>query len=84
MTQIDLPSIETIGAYAFSSCGRLEVVNMGPNIRSINGNTFKNAREGLVINFPFEEGAISGAPWGGIDVVFNYGVPYSGDVPMPT
>ena len=84
MKQIDLPSIETIGAYAFSSCGQLEVVNFGPNIRSINGNMLKNAREGLVINFPFEEGSISGAPWGGIDVVFNYGVPYSGDVPMPT
>lgn len=83
MKQIDLPSVESLGAYVFNNCGQLEEVNVGPNIRTINANMLKNARAGLVINFPFEEGEISGAPWGGIDVVINYGVEYSGDVPIP-
>ena len=82
--QIDLPSVESLGSYVFKNCAQLEVVNMGPNIRTINGNMLKDAKAGLVINFTFEEGAITGAPWGGVDVIINYGVPYSGDVPIPT
>ena len=44
---------------------------------------FQNAPEGLVINLPVAEGAISGAPWGATNAIINYDTPYAGTVPIP-
>lgn len=82
LEQIDLPSIETIRSNVFSAA--VEVINLGPNIQSISTDAFSHTQEGVVINLPVAEGAISGAPWGAPNAVINYEVPYSGDVPMPT
>lgn len=83
LEQIDLPSIKTIGSdfmYADSHC---TVVNIGPNITSINASAFKKTSEDLVINLAVAEGVVSGAPWGATGATINYNVPYSGTVPMP-
>lgn len=82
--QIDLPSVKTIGSGSISGCNSLEVINIGPNITSINGAAFQGAPEGLVINLPVAEGAISGAPWGATNnIIINYDTPYAGSVPIP-
>lgn len=81
--QIDLPSVKTIGSNQITGCTSLEVINIGPSITSINSQAFQNAPEGLVINLPVAEGAISGAPWGATSAVINYNTPYAGTVPIP-
>ena len=82
--QIDLPSVKTINSNQISGCTSLEVINIGPNITSINATAFQNAPEGLVINLPVAEGAISGAPWGATNnIIINYDTPYDGAVPIP-
>ena len=81
--QIDLPSVKNIYNGIISGCSSLEVINIGPDITSINASAFQGAPEGLVINLPVAEGSISGAPWGATNAVINYEVPYAGSVPMP-
>lgn len=82
--QIDLPSVKTIGSGQINGCSSLEVINIGPNITSINAAAFQGAPEGLVINLPVAEGAISGAPWGATNnIIINYDTPYAGSVPIP-
>ena len=81
--QIDLPSVKTIGSGQINGCRSLEVINIGPSITSINSQAFQSAPEGLVINLPVAEGAISGAPWGATSAVINYNTPYAGTVPIP-
>ena len=83
LTQIDLPSVKTIGSNQITGCTSLDVINIGPSITSINSQAFQNAPEGLVINLPVAEGAISGAPWGATNAVINYDTPYAGVVPIP-
>ena len=83
LTQIDLPSAKTLGSGLISGCRSLEVINIGPSITSINATAFQNTPEGLVINLPVAEGAISGAPWGATSAVINYDTPYAGTVPIP-
>ena len=83
LTQIDLPSIVTIDSNAFKNASSLQVVNIGPKIRNIFSTAFSNTPEGLVINLPVAEGAISGAPWGATNAVINYETPYAGTVPIP-
>lgn len=83
LTQIDLPSAKTIGRETITGCRSLEVINIGPSITSIHSQAFQNAPEGLVINLPVAEGAISGAPWGATSAVINYDTPYAGTVPIP-
>ena len=82
--QIDLPSVKTIGSNQITGCTSLKVINIGPSITSINAQAFQNAPEGLVINLPVAEGAISGAPWGATNnIIINYDTPYAGTVPIP-
>ena len=59
------------------------MINFGKK-SSMNNTALKGLPEGCVVNVPWEEGEVSGAPWGGTGVIINYGVPYSGTVPMPT
>ena len=84
LTQLDFPSLQTVYGSPFSNCANLEVINFGPNLTSVSSNMLKDTPAGIVVNLPFEEGHFSAAPWGNADAVINYGVPYSGDVPMPT
>lgn len=82
--QIDLPSVKTIYGGIINGCRSLEVINIGPNITSIASNALEGAPEGLVINLPVAEGAISGAPWGATNnIIINYDTPYAGSVPIP-
>lgn len=83
LTQLDLPSAKTISAAILNGASSMEVLNLGPNITSINANAFEGTPDGLIINLPVSEGTISGAPWGAANAVINYEVPYSGDVPIP-
>lgn len=81
--QIDLPSVKTIGSGQVNGCRSLEVINIGPSITSINSQAFQGSPDGLVINLPVAEGAISGAPWGAPNAIINYDTPYAGTVPIP-
>ena len=82
LKKLDLPSATQIRSNVIP--GTLEELNIGPNISSIATDAFRYAGAGLVINLPVAEGVISGAPWGAVNAVINYEVPYSGDVPIPT
>ena len=85
LSQLDLPSVKTISKNGFTSLKRLKILNLGPNITSINSKAFDQYMSSdLVINIPKSEGEISGAPWGApATVTINYDTPYAGDVPMP-
>ena len=83
LTQIDLPSVTTIRETCLASDNPNLVLNLGPNISSINTAAFSQAPAGMVLNLPVAEGEIAGAPWGGAGIVINYNHPYSGTVPIP-
>lgn len=83
LRQLDLPSIRYLYGEPFSAMRALEVINIGPYLNNIPSGMLSGTPAGLVVNMPFEEGHFSGAPWGNADAVINYGVPYSGTVPMP-
>lgn len=83
LAKIDLPSMQVARNRAFTGCSGMQVINIGPKLNSIEPYAFIGLPEGCVVNMELEEGSISGAPWGGTNVIFNYGVPYSGDVPIP-
>ena len=84
LKQLDLPSIKYLYGQPFSGMNGLEVINFGPNLATVPSGMLGGTPAGLVVNMPFEEGHFSGAPWGNANAVINYGVEYSGDVPMPT
>ena len=83
LTQLDLPSVTTVNSEPFKNCTGLQVINFGKKVTSMNASAFGSMPEGVIINVPWDEDEISGAPWGGTGVIINYGVPYSGTVPMP-
>ena len=85
LLQLDLPSVKTISRGGLADLKGLKIVNLGPNITSINASAFSTSMSSdLVINIPKSEGEISGAPWGApATVTINYDTPYAGDVPMP-
>lgn len=83
ITQLDLPSVTSVGQSAFNECSSMEVINFGKKVTTMNSSALRGLPEGTVINVPWAEDEVSGAPWGGTGVVINYGVPYSGTVPMP-
>ena len=81
--QIDLPSVTTIREAVMGICPLLEVVTIGPNITTIHSYAFSGTPDGMIINLPVAEGAISGAPWGAPNAIINYDTPYAGTVPIP-
>ena len=83
LRQLDLPSIKYLYGQPFSGMNGLEVINFGPNLATVPSGMLSGTPSGLLVNMPFEEGHFSGAPWGNADAVINYGVEYSGTVPMP-
>lgn len=83
LEQLDLPSVKTIGYDFVNANSNVTVVNIGPNIKSINTSAFRKTSDDLVINLAVAEGVVSGAPWGATGATINYNVPYSGAVPMP-
>ncbi len=84
LTQIDLPSVVTVNNEPFKNCTGLQVINFGKTVTSMNASAFGSMPDGVIINVPWAEDEVSGAPWGGTGVIINYDVPYSGTVPMPT
>ena len=84
ITQLDLPSVTSVGQDAFSGCSSMQVINFGKKVTSMNSTALRGLPEGTVINVPWAEDEVANAPWGGTGVVINYEVPYSGTVPMPT
>lgn len=84
LTQIDLPSVVTVNSEPFKNCTGLQVINFGKTVTSMNASAFGSMPDGVIINVPWAEDEVSGAPWGGTGVIINYDVPYSGTVPMPT
>lgn len=83
LKQLDLPSAKTISATILNGATAMEVLNIGPGVTSINSNAFGGTPDGMIINLPIEEGAISGAPWGATNAIINYDTPYAGTVPIP-
>ena len=83
LTQLDLPSARTIQATILNGASSMEVLNIGPGITSIHANAFGGTPDGMIINLPVAEGAISGAPWGAPNAIINYDTPYAGTVPIP-
>lgn len=83
LKQLDLPSARTLSAIILNGATAMEVLNIGPGITSINDNAFGGTPDGMIINLPIAEGAISGAPWGAPNAIINYDTPYAGTVPIP-
>ena len=83
LKQLDLPSAKTISATILNGATAMEVLNIGPGVTSINSNAFGGTPDGMIINLPIAEGAISGAPWGATNAIINYDTPYAGTVPIP-
>ena len=83
LTQLDLPSARDINATILTGATSMEVLNIGPGVRSIHTNAFGGTPDGMIINLPIAEGAIAGAPWGATNAIINYDTPYAGTVPIP-
>lgn len=68
-----LPSgITSIGSYAFYKCISLTSLTFKGKPRTINSSAFKNCFNLRVINVPWAEGAVSGAPWGATNATIHY------------
>ena len=73
-----LPSgITSIGSSAFYNCTSLTSLTFEGKPTTINSRAFKNCSKLRVINVPWAEGAVSGAPWGATNATINYN--YTGE-----
>lgn len=73
LTDLIIPaSVQTIEIQAFNPCSALTAITFkGSVVNSIATSALPN-NEGLVINCPWPEGAVSGAPWGAKKATINY------------
>ena len=69
----ELPSsIATIDKYAFQSCTNLKQITFKGKPTSIASTSFSSCTNLTVINVPWAEGEVSGAPWGATNATINY------------
>ena len=64
--------ITSIGKYAWQSCTSLKEVTFEGKPSSIYSNAFSSCTRLTVINVPWSEGEVSGAPWGATNATINY------------
>nr|DAH18690.1 MAG TPA: leucine-rich repeat protein [Caudoviricetes sp.] len=68
----ELPAeLISIGGSAFESCG-LKVITFKGTPTTITNSAFSNNGNLTVINVPWAEGEVSGAPWGATNATINY------------
>lgn len=61
-----------IGSSAFTGCTNLSEITFKGTPSSISSNAFNNCTNLIIINVPWAEGAVSGAPWGATNATINY------------
>lgn len=64
--------ITSIGDFAFSECRNLTNIIFKGTPTSISSTTFDACRNLTVINVPWAEGEVAGAPWGATNATINY------------
>lgn len=66
-------TVTSMGGACFAYCSGLKEVVFEGTPSGISGDMFSNCNQSdLVINVPWTEGAISGAPWGATNATINY------------
>lgn len=65
-------TLQEIGDYAFQSCNSLTNITFNGKPSVLSTEAFKNCTNLTVINVPWAEGAIAGAPWGASNATINY------------
>lgn len=70
---MELPAtLETIQEYAFFNDYALATVTFNGKPASLGATAFKNCWNLTIINVPWAEGEVSGAPWGATNATINY------------
>ena len=64
--------LTSIGSKAFSECTNLTNITFKGTPTSISSTTFDACRNLTVINVPWAEGEVAGAPWGATNATINY------------
>lgn len=72
LTSLILPKVVNIYGSPFSGCTHLQELSFGSVFAAMPANLLQGTPSGIVVNFPFEEGRFTGAPWGNADAVINY------------
>ena len=73
LVDITIPSsIISIGSFAFQNCNNLASVTIINNAMSFGMSPFSGCSKLKIINVPWSEGAVSGAPWGATNATINY------------
>lgn len=65
-------SLKSIGKNCFNSCYRIPSVTFKGKPESIDSQAFNGAVRKGVINCPWSEGEVAGAPWGATSATINY------------
>jgi len=67
-------ALTTVGGYAFASCAALGSVTFASTLAStaLGSSAFYQCENLLVINVPWSEDAVEGAPWGAVNATVNY------------
>ena len=63
--------------YAFRDCTGLKQITFRSTVTSISTSAFSGCSNLTVINAPWAEGAVAGAPWGATNATINYN--YTGE-----
>jgi len=75
ITEITIPASVTQMLNAFQRCTGLKKITFKGKPTTLNSYAFRYCTQnGLVINVPWAEGEVSGAPWGATNAIINYGV----------
>lgn len=65
-------SVTEIGQAAFGNCPSLTSITLTASITSIDSDAFLGCDNLLIINVPWAEGAVEGAPWDATNATINY------------
>ena len=78
LTSISFPkNLNDIAYYAFRDCTGLKQITFRSTVTSISTSAFSGCSNLTVINAPWAEGAVAGAPWGATNATINYN--YTGE-----
>ena len=78
LASISFPkNLNDIAYYAFRDCTGLKQITFRSTVTSISTSAFSGCSNLTVINAPWAEGAVAGAPWGATNATINYN--YTGE-----
>ena len=78
LASISFPkNLNDISYYAFRDCTGLKQITFRSTVTSISTSAFSGCSNLTVINAPWAEGAVAGAPWGATNATINYN--YTGE-----